>query len=610
MKKVRLLTLLTTASLAFALTSCSIKINSSTNTSSNTSSNASQVSETTDSTDYTSVNSSVDTTVFSSVSSNEGDFVVTSDVSGGGYSVSDNVYTIEQAGNYTFAGKLNGRIVVNAADADVVLILNGVTITSTDNSPIFVSAASSVKIKVSEGTDNTLTDSRSTKTVDDTTQGEGAIYAKCDLKIVGKGTLIVNGNYNNGIHSSDDLSIKNASVKVTAYNNALKGNDSVTIESGTILAIAKTGDGIKTESTDVSSKGNQRGTVEITGGNVAIYSADDGIDASYNVSISNGVDTENNETIPVINITTGSYSSYTTTAGTSLKGIKANNEVLISGGKTSIKSYDDGIHANYGTALDNGSVGAGNVTVSGGSTTIYTATTSSNSRTMGASTTAGGKGLHADAVLTVSGGTIEVTNSTEGMEAQNIIIAGGSTSIYAIDDGINSSDKGSGVAFGIDVTGGLIDITVGSGDVDGIDSNGYYKQTGGVVITRGAAGGSNSMASGLDVDGSVNVNGGTLIGLGSLESTPSKGSSVYNATFGTTSSSGMGGPGVRPGSSSSSSSSITLSTGTWTITGGSLSQEFTLTGTFYACLVYSSAFTSGTTVTLTNGSSTYTATAA
>jgi hypothetical protein len=597
-KNYHLLTLATLAGLAFSLVSCSLSI----------SSNAANVSETSDTTDYSSVDTSIDTSMFNSVSSNDGTFTITTDVTNG-YTVSDNVYTITEGGDYTLEGSLNGRIEINAEEGEVNLLLNGVDITSSSNSPIYVSAASKVKIKALADTSNTITDSRSTKTIDDSTQGEGAIYSKSDLDIAGKGTLIVEGNYNNGIHSADDLSIKNTSVKVTAYNNAIKGNDSVSIESGTIVAIAKTGDGIKTESTDVSSKGNQRGTVDITGGNIALYTGDDGIDASYNVSISNSVDSDNETIIPVLNIYTGSYSSYTTTVGTSLKGIKANNEVLISGGKSYIKSYDDGVHANYGTALDNGSTGVGNVTISGGETTIYAATTASNSRTMGSSTTTGGKGLHADAVLTISGGTINVTNSTEGMEAQNIIIAGGSSTIYAIDDGINASDKSSSVALGIDVTGGFLDITVGSGDVDGIDSNGYYKQTGGIVITRGASGGNNSMASGLDVDSSVSITGGTLIGLGSLESTPSAGSSVHYVKFGTTSSSGMGGTGFGPGHTSSTSSSITINAGTWALSGGSLSQEFTLTGTFYACIVYSSLFTSGTSVTLSSGSTSYSGTA-
>ena len=49
----------------------------------------------------------------------------------------------------------------------------------------------------------------------------------------GAGTLVVNGAYNNGIHTTKDLTIQNLSLTSSAYNNALKGNDSVTVTGGT-----------------------------------------------------------------------------------------------------------------------------------------------------------------------------------------------------------------------------------------------------------------------------------------------------------------------------------------------------------------------------------------
>ena len=57
-----------------------------------------------------------------------------------------------------------------------------------------------------------------------------------------------------------------------------------------------------------------------------------------------------------------------------------------------------------------------------------------------------------------------------------------------------------------------------NGDTDGIDSNGSYTQSGGIVIARGP---NSSMAAALDTDGAVSVSGGTLIVLGSIEKTPS-----------------------------------------------------------------------------------------
>lgn len=42
---------------------------------------------------------------------------------------------------------------------------------------------------------------------------------------------------------------------------------------------------MKTKNSDISSKGNQKGTISILGGKHNIYAACDGIDAAYNVVI-------------------------------------------------------------------------------------------------------------------------------------------------------------------------------------------------------------------------------------------------------------------------------------------------------------------------------------
>ena len=92
-----------------------------------------------------------------------------------------------------------------------------------------------------------------------------AIWAACDLKLTGKGTLIVSTDYDNGIKSKDDLSVKNVTLKVTAKGNALKGNDSIEVKSGSLYLVSTVSDGVKTVNSDVSSKGNQRGTITFSG---------------------------------------------------------------------------------------------------------------------------------------------------------------------------------------------------------------------------------------------------------------------------------------------------------------------------------------------------------
>ena len=223
-----------------------------------------------------------------------GDFTVTSDTSDG-VTQSGSVYTITKAGEYTVAGLLSeGQLIVDAGDEDeITIVLNGTSITCSSGSPIYVKNASEVKIKSEENSFNEVIDNRTEATEDSSDDAvNAAIYATCDLKLVGKGALVVTGNYNNGIQSKDNLSIKNVIVKV---------NDAVDIESGNIIAISTKGDGIKTSNSSISNKGNQKGIVTITGGNIDVYAACDGIDAAYVVDISGDGN---------LNIYTDTYSEY------------------------------------------------------------------------------------------------------------------------------------------------------------------------------------------------------------------------------------------------------------------------------------------------------------
>ena len=292
-----------------------------------------------------------------------GDFTIKSD--DGVFQTSDKLCTISAAGTYTLEGLFEGQILVEAGEEDeVILEFGGVTVTYDKDSPIKILSAGKVEISAKSDTENVIRDDRSAKKTDSEDQGEGAIYAKCDLKIKGTGTLLVNGNYNNGIHTTKDLTIQKLALKCTAEGNAIKGNDSVTVKSGTVVAISTNGDGIKTQNTDVSKNGATRGDIVISGGSVAVYAAGDGFQAARNFELTTGEDGAE----PSVAIYTASYSGYTANSAstTSYKGVKAKNEVNISSGSITIQSYDDGLHADYGTSLDDGSKGKGNVNISGG----------------------------------------------------------------------------------------------------------------------------------------------------------------------------------------------------------------------------------------------------
>lgn len=435
----------------------------------------------------------------------------------GTFSNSGKIYTISSAGTYTATGLLEGQIMVDAGETDEVVIeLSGATITYGSDSPIKVITAGNVDISAKKGTENVISDTRSTKVSDDENQGEGAIYVTCDLKIKGTGTLVVNASYNNGIHTTKDLTVQNLSLKSSAYNNALKGNDSISVTSGTVVAVSTNGDGVKTENTDVNKNGVTRGDITLSGGTVTVYAAGDGIEAAHNFEMMTGEE----GVAPNVTVYTGSYSGYTASdaSTSSYKGVKVQNELNIKDGSLTLQTYDDGLHADYGTSLEDGTNGQGTVNISGGTVNmnVYAPANKTAGGQMGPGgwggqqTVSGADGIHADNVLNISGGTINIDSAYEGFEANVINVSGGKSYVSANDDGVNATKGNSAAA--INVTGGYLDVTVSpSGDTDGIDSNGNYMQTGGVVITRGP---NSQNAAAIDADGQVAVSGGTLIVLG------------------------------------------------------------------------------------------------
>ncbi len=537
---------------------------------------------------------------------------------------------------YAVSGQFKGNIIINVGDEyKFDLELHGVSLVCDSVNPITVLSGDEVAIKAKKDFENFIYDTRSAIDETDETLHSATIYSLVDLELGGKGKLTVVSQSNNGIHTKDDLQVKNLTLTVNCVDNALKGNDSVSIEGATTTLIAKAGDGIKTTNSDVSDKGNQRGIVTIAGGTHTIYAACDGIDAAYNVVIE-----ESLEDIPtVLSIYTDKYSNYSekvtdvaenvyyirfssdayaysvkyynsdddyawvnaeyhsnvsgtwnkyyyysfpkltdyakmqffiysssmaqgqeydylvasdyltpnteydtfalTSRGNALsyswtnytttvsegmggfpgggrpggggpggmggmgdgnadkgdystKGLKAANEIIINGGTINIKSYDDAIHANSDTTLENGESPLGNVTINSGVMTIY-----SND-----------DGLHADGTLTIHAGNVNVINSYEGLEGTFVQIKGGRVSVIAKDDGINATTT----------TGTAITIEEGTVYVycsgDGIDSNSRSSYTGivfagGRTVVISTSGGNSA----IDSEQGYSYTGGSVVAI-------------------------------------------------------------------------------------------------
>lgn len=133
---------------------------------------------------------------------------------------------------------------------------------------------------------------------------------------------------------------------------------------------------------------------------------------------------------------------------------------------------------------------------------------------------AGDDAIHADSFLWVRDVMLVVSDCYEGLEAQNIIIDGGTIKVISIDDGINAAggnDQSSIMAqedrfrsenSSIIINGGLLSISASG---DGIDSNGTLTVNGGEIIVEGPE---NSGNGALDYNQSAVITGGTLIASG------------------------------------------------------------------------------------------------
>lgn len=542
----------------------------------------------------------------------------------------------ESKDEYTFVSSKTSyeQIYVNAPDKTIIIELNdNLVIENNYNSPIYVSSCDKVEISAKKNKTITVNDNRAQITEEDDSQGKGALFVyDGDLKLKGTGALTINAGYYNGIHCKDDVTIQKQTLTITAPHHGVRGNDSITIASGTIdIKCGK--DGLSTKNSDISSKGNQKGDITINGGTITINADGDACASAHDVifeeldnvainyTANTGKYSSYSGTVPTLAenkfylkmsssiYSSGSYTyaayidgewypasyagfieekseggggggswgrpgpggsgggggpqttvtlyykyeiekpagatsfalyrfagsvsefsltdynakSSTTTFnsskdmvlvssvssktitlgswsnesdGTSAKGVKCENEIVIKSGTLNLTCADDGLHANYDGALENGKLPLGNITISGGTINV----------------SSDDDGVHADYGLYISGGTVNVTKSYEGIEAIIMDISGGKTTVVASDDGVNAR-TGQGTS-AITVSGGILDVTVPSNsDVDGIDSNGTYTQTGGIVVTRGPN--STNMAA-LDTDGTARIDGGTIIVLGAL----------------------------------------------------------------------------------------------
>lgn len=311
-------------------------------------------------------------------------------IEGDGAQKDGNGILITKGGDYTVSGTLkSGNITVNTKEK-VKIRLNNASITSENEPCIYFEKVKKGYITIENGTENTLTAKIEEK---------GAIYAKDDLEIKGKGTLFVNSDYH-GIKASDNLTIENGSIEINAKKDGINVNDTFKMTGGS-LDITAENDGISSDS-----------IVIIEGGKINVETT---LEPTKNES---SEESQNNfGRQPFENNESYEFSE-------SAKGIKADWMMSISGGEITVNSTDHAIHCADETEIKGG-----------------TFTLSSEYK----------KGISAHGNFTIDGEDtkIDILKSTEGLESKNILtINNGNITINASDDGINATGGNSGEMFG------------------------------------------------------------------------------------------------------------------------------------------------------------------
>ena len=431
-----------------------------------------------------------------------------------GVTVEDGTLTITKAGTYKLSGEYQGQIKVETADSDAVrLVLDNANITNSSGAALNVVNADEVILYSASGTTNTISDG-----ADYTATGEddpdAVVYSKADLTIAGEGTLQMNGNHEDGIHTSDGLVIASGTLEINAANTGIKGKDYVDILGGTINVTAQQ-DGVK--STNDTDEG--QGWTRLSNGTLTVNAGDDGFKASRVVEISGG----------------------SLTVEQADEGIEA-QYINVSGGDVNVTSADDGMNASLKTSDSESTDSSAN--------TFDTANQQQNNQRQG-SLSGGQQSETSNQQQQGTGqppqgqppamsgtsqegtsqngttGTAQQQKNTQNQGNQHMgqppAMPGGNAQDGTSQNGTTGTGQqgmgqppqggmpgGGGGTFevvdaAINVSGGNITVNA---EGDGIDSNGVTTLSGGTLIVNGPSQGGNAA---LDTNGDLLLNGATVL---------------------------------------------------------------------------------------------------
>lgn len=385
---------------------------------------------------------------------------------------------------YVVTGKTaNGSLTIDGK-TDFELNLNNADITNPASTAIDIESKLNAYLVLTGS--NKVTDGT---TADDS--HKGALYAKGKLFIGGSGSLEVYGVYNNGIHGKSNVVIDkgiNLYVKSTA-NHGIKAGADMFINGG-IINVEVSANGAKAINCDTNVTINGGRTTAIATGN-GEWEVDETLTYGGDTKAAAGIGCDG-----IFYMNGGEL--YAKATGSGGKGIKADLEGYITGGKIRIIT-EGGLYYSNGTTE--------NHNYTGNTDNLPAAYTSSpkgmkigNKEENGSTTTTYG-------ILKISGGDIMVRtkgNNAEGIESKGTFdVTGGTILVYAHDDALNSTDD-------MTISGGTV-VAVGTNN-DAIDANGNMYLKGGTIIACGA----NGAEAGIDINEQkkLYITGGNIFSIG------------------------------------------------------------------------------------------------
>ncbi len=430
------------------------------------------------------------------------------------------VFSITEGGTYIVSGSASNASISVKTSGDVVLYLNGMSLTSLGDSPIYVQKASSLTIHVASRTKNYVADS-SSNTLD-----AAILVKKAPLYIEGEGYLYVQGNglsndeVDSGvaIQAAKGVHVEDTHVLVTqSVSHAIKAKLGFSSKNAK-LSLVSSKDAIHTGSEeDDSGVVTEVGNVDIEGGILASSTKGDGIDSEGEITLKD-VDThiETEGTFVL-------YSSSDDTDGTlyedsryvksgdsykkigsddmsryktryyleqKCKGIKSAGGISVSGGHHYLNTTDDCVASDTSISLASGEY------------VLYTLDQALNSDQ---ALNVGEEG----ATSQDEDFTVKIFHSYEGIQGGCINFYDAYTYIVSEDDGINATSDTDGYSVSMNFHANS---TVWiSADGDGVDSNGDITMDGGELYVFGPTNGGDGS---LDFDGSFSYTGGTILAVG------------------------------------------------------------------------------------------------